>query len=116
MKREIIMCGITGFLSGGKSEKKETALKSMNLQIDVYKRQMYDDSDVDTARITVIATGLDDATSKQPSVGGKSMFSMPKSEPKQEIPSFKQAQGFTMPKLQMPSQASACLLYTSRCV
>lgn len=27
------MCGITGFLSGGKSEKKETALKSMNLQI-----------------------------------------------------------------------------------
>ena len=68
---------------------------------------MYDDSDVDTARITVIATGLDDATSKQPSVGGKSMFSMPKSEPKQEIPSFKQAQGFTMPKLQMPSQASA---------
>lgn len=68
---------------------------------------MYDDSDVDTARITVIATGLDDATSKQPSVGGKSMFSMPKAETKQEIPSFTQAQGFTMPKLQMPSQASA---------
>ncbi|MCH1982307.1 cell division protein FtsZ [Ruminococcus sp. OA3] len=68
---------------------------------------MYDDSDVDTARITVIATGLDDATSKQPSVGGKSMFSMPKTETKQETPSFTQAQGFTMPKLQMPSQASA---------
>ena len=29
----------------------------------------YDDSAVDTARITVIATGLDDATAKQPRVG-----------------------------------------------
>ncbi|MGI6006803.1 MAG: cell division protein FtsZ [Ruminococcus sp.] len=72
---------------------------------------LYDDTAVDTARITVIATGLNDATAKQASVssGSKSMFNIPKAqtETKQEQPKQTFTQGFTMPTLQIPSPQSA---------
>ena len=73
---------------------------------------LYDDTAVDTAKITVIATGLNDATAKQPSVsssGSKSMFNVPRtsSEPKQEQQKPAFTQGFTMPTLQIPPAQSA---------
>ena len=74
---------------------------------------LYDDTAVDTARITVIATGLNDATAKQGSVssGAKSMFNIPKSNPQaqvqQEQPKPAYTQGFTMPTLQIPPAQSA---------
>ena len=74
---------------------------------------LYDDTAVDTARITVIATGLNDATAKQGSVssGAKSMFNIPKSKPQaqvqQEQPKPAYTQGFTMPTLQIPPAQSA---------
>ena len=73
---------------------------------------LYDDTAVDTAKITVIATGLNDATAKQPSVsssGSRSMFNIPKAsgEMKQEQPKPAFTQGFTMPTLQIPPAQSA---------
>ena len=74
---------------------------------------MYDDTVADTAKITVIATGLDDATARQASVSDakkaaeatkKSAFSnagfkMPTFQmPQQQAP----AQGYNMPKASAP--------------
>ena len=59
---------------------------------------MYDDTTSDTATITVIATGLDDATVKVASVEGTRKA---KEETKKNA--FASA-GFTMPAFQMPSQ------------
>ena len=68
---------------------------------------MYDDTAVDAAKITVIATGLNDATAKQPSVSKASAVkpSAPKAETTAasaapERPTF--SQGLTMPSYQMP--------------
>lgn len=74
---------------------------------------MYDDTAVDSARITVIATGLNDATAKQPSVSKASTLkSAPKTEasapaaaPAPEKPAY--AQGLTMPSYQMPKVPSS---------
>ena len=71
---------------------------------------MYDDSVTDTARITVIATGLDDATAKVASVNE----SAKKREAVKEAPKAAStgstgntfSQGFTMPTFQMPQQAA----------
>ena len=74
---------------------------------------MYDDSAVDAARITVIATGLNDATAKQPSVSkASSLQTKPVVEPRKEerpvqpAPS-QPAQGLTMPNFQMPKTSGA---------
>ena len=69
---------------------------------------MYDDTAVDTARITVIATGLNDATAKQASVSKASSLqtAKPAAEPKKEekpAPS----QGLTMPSFQVPRSTGA---------
>ena len=67
---------------------------------------MYDDTAVDSAKITVIATGLNDATAKQPSVSKASAVksSGVKAETAAstvpERPSF--SSGMTMPSYQMP--------------
>lgn len=74
---------------------------------------MYDDTAVDSAKITVIATGLNDATAKQPSVSkatgikNSSVPQAPKTEttaPAQEKPAF--SQGLTMPSFQMPKSST----------
>lgn len=74
---------------------------------------MYDDTAVDSAKITVIATGLNDATAKQPSVSkatgikNSSASQAPKTEtaaPVQEKPTF--SQGLTMPSFQMPKAST----------
>ena len=69
---------------------------------------MYDDTAVDTERITVIATGLNDATAKQASVSKASSLqtAKPAAEPKKEekpAPS----QGLTMPSFQVPRSTGA---------
>ena len=58
---------------------------------------MYDDSQTDAATITVIATGLDEATTREPSVEGTRRQ---KEETKKNA--FASA-GFKMPSFQMPS-------------
>lgn len=60
---------------------------------------MYDDSLTDTCKITVIATGLDDATAKQPSVSKDR-----KREPKTQNTAN---QGFTIPAFKMPAASAA---------
>ena len=57
---------------------------------------MYDDSQPDTAKITVIATGLDDATTKEASVAGKK-----KEEEETKKNSFASA-GYKMPSFNLP--------------
>ncbi len=59
---------------------------------------MYDDSEPDTARITVIATGLDDATTKEASVSGAK-----KAAEDTKKASFANA-GFKMPSFELPKQ------------
>ena len=68
---------------------------------------MYDDTAVDSAKITVIATGLNDATAKQPSVSKASAVKTSSVKAEQttastvtERPTF--SQGLTMPSYQMP--------------
>ena len=67
---------------------------------------MYDDTAVDSAKITVIATGLNDATAKQASVSkasavtAKPVQTAPVKEAAPEKPAF--SQGMTMPSFQMP--------------
>ena len=67
---------------------------------------MYDDTAVDSAKITVIATGLNDATAKQASVSKASAVTAqpvqtaPVKEAAPEKPAF--SQGMTMPSFQMP--------------
>ena len=67
---------------------------------------MYDDSVTDTAKITVIATGLNDATAKQASVSKASAVPAQPVQTAQvkeaapEKPAF--SQGMTMPSFQMP--------------
>ena len=67
---------------------------------------MYDDTAVDSAKITVIATGLNDATAKQPSVSKASAVKSSGvkaetvSSTVSERPSF--SSGMTMPSYQMP--------------
>ena len=67
---------------------------------------MYDDTAVDSAKITVIATGLNDATAKQASVSKASAVSAQPVQTAQvkeaapEKPAF--SQGMTMPSFQMP--------------
>lgn len=75
---------------------------------------MYDDTAVDSAKITVIATGLNDATAKQPSVskatGIKTTTSASAAKTEapvakeQETPAF--SQGLTMPSFQMPKAST----------
>ena len=77
---------------------------------------MYDDTAVDSAKITVIATGLNDATAKQPSVSkatgiktSPAAAPAAKTEPaasvsSQEKPAF--SQGLTMPSFQMPKAST----------
>ena len=60
---------------------------------------MYDDSIPDTARITVIATGLDDATARQASVADAK-----KAAEATKKAAFNNA-GFKMPTFQMPQQS-----------
>ena len=60
---------------------------------------MYDDSIPDTAKITVIATGLDDATARQASVADAK-----KAAEASKKAAFNNA-GFKMPTFQMPQQA-----------
>ena len=66
----------------------------------------YDDTAVDSAKITVIATGLNDATAKQASVSkasavtAKPVQTAPVKEAAPEKPAF--SQGMTMPSFQMP--------------
>lgn len=62
---------------------------------------LYDESVVDTARITVIATGLNDASAKSSSVKSSGL-NIPKTENKTVTPNF--TPGFTMPTISMPSQ------------
>ena len=65
---------------------------------------MYDDTAVDTARITVIATGLDDATAKMASV--KEGMAKKKSEEKQAAekkPAVQSTPSFTMPTFSIPA-------------
>ena len=57
---------------------------------------IYDDSQPDTAKITVIATGLDDATTKEASVAGKK-----KEEEETKKNSFASA-GYKMPSFNLP--------------
>ena len=57
---------------------------------------MYDDSQPDTAKITVIATGLDDATTNEASVAGKK-----KEEEETKKNSFASA-GYKMPSFNLP--------------
>ncbi len=78
---------------------------------------MYDDSAVDTARITVIATGLDDNGVKQPepakSKSGRNLFGNTASQASAPTPAPTPApaqpqqasysQGFTMPTLDIPA-------------
>ena len=78
---------------------------------------MYDDSAVDTARITVIATGLDDNTAKQPepakSKSGRNLFGNTASQASAPTPAptptpaqpqqASYSQGFTMPTLDIPA-------------
>ena len=67
---------------------------------------MYDDTAVDSAKITVIATGLNDATAKQASVSKASAVPAQPVQTAQvkeaapEKPAF--SQGMTMPSFQMP--------------
>ena len=61
---------------------------------------MYDDSELDTAKITVIATGLDGADKAKASLGG-GLFNIPKTE--SSTPAF--TQGFTMPTFTAPAEA-----------
>ena len=67
---------------------------------------MYDDTAVDSAKITVIATGLSDATAKQASVSKASAVPAQPVQTAQvkeaapEKPAF--SQGMTMPSFQMP--------------
>ena len=61
---------------------------------------MYDDSVADTARITVIATGLDDATARQASVEDAK-----KAAEASKKSAFTNA-GYKMPTFQMPQQAA----------
>ena len=61
---------------------------------------MYDDSVPDTARITVIATGLDDATARQASVADA------KKAAEATMKSAFGNAGFKMPTFQMPQQAA----------
>ena len=76
---------------------------------------MYDDTLTDSARITVIATGLDDATATQPSVGGRRQRPEPAPAPqpqqnfRPEMPQMQQMppqqpvnDGFRMPTLDIP--------------
>ena len=66
---------------------------------------MYDDTAVDTARITVIATGLDDATAKMASV----KEGTPKKKAAEEKPAAEKkpvqqnAPSFTMPTFSIPA-------------
>ena len=67
---------------------------------------MYDDTAVDTARITVIATGLDDATAKMASV--KEGMAKKKAEEKQAAekkPAAQSTPSFTMPTFSIPASA-----------
>ena len=67
---------------------------------------MYDDSITDTARITVIATGLDDATAKVASVSESAKKrEAAKEAPKSTGSNNTFSQGFTMPTFQMPKAA-----------
>jgi len=59
---------------------------------------MYDDSELDTAKITVIATGLDDVGKSKPSIGG-GLFNIPRED--NSVPTF--TSGFTMPTLTAPT-------------
>lgn len=60
---------------------------------------MYDDTNADSAKITVIATGLDDATAKEPSVEGAK-----KAESAKKENSFANA-GYKMPTFNLPKAA-----------
>lgn len=71
---------------------------------------MYDEAIVDTARITVIATGLDDVSAKSSGIKSSGL-NIPKTENKPASPSF--TQGFTMPTISMPSQPAASAPTTS---
>ena len=62
---------------------------------------MYDEKSADTARITVIATGLDDATTKQPNV-----FLAKKEQQDTKKTSFANA-GFKMPAFELPGKEKA---------
>ncbi len=66
---------------------------------------LYDDSAVDTARITVIATGLDDVNEKKesakPDTSSRNLFGGARKEPQQPVQQT-YSQGFTMPTLEMP--------------
>ena len=62
---------------------------------------MYDDSVPDTAKITVIATGLDEATTKQPSVEAAK-----KEVEEQKKTSFENA-GYKMPSFNVPKATTS---------
>ena len=61
---------------------------------------MYDDTLTDSCRITVIATGLDDLTAKQPSVSAAKKAAEDKKKS-----AFNNA-GFTMPTFTMPQNSN----------
>ena len=63
---------------------------------------MYDDSELDTAKITVIATGLDGASKAKTNVSG-GLFNIPRSDA--ATPTF--TPGFTMPTLTTPTPTGA---------
>ena len=69
---------------------------------------MYDDSATDTCRITVIATGLNDATAKEASVSEakKTAKAVEKAKPAFTAPTLQ------MPNLQMPTQTQSPLTST----
>ena len=67
---------------------------------------MYDDTAVDTARITVIATGLDDATAKMASVkdgAPKKKAAEQKTAAAEKKPAQQNAPSFTMPTFSIPA-------------
>ena len=63
---------------------------------------MYDDAELDTCKITVIATGLDDAGKAKQNLGG-GLFSVPQNAG--STPTF--TPGFTMPTFTAPTPAAA---------
>lgn len=71
---------------------------------------MYDDSVSDAAKITVIATGLDDATTRQASVAGENKGKKTAAQPSasdQKKTASAGTSGFQMPKFNIPNAGTA---------
>ena len=71
---------------------------------------MYDDSVSDAAKITVIATGLDDATTRQASVVGENKGKKTGAQPSasdQKKTASAGTSGFQMPKFNIPNAGTA---------